>query len=372
MLRLPVYALFLAGTLTTSLNSCRQIEPEKKALVKNQKAAELIREQFAGKIDKVGKQKLSEYGFFKGKISEIDPVDGVIPYDLNTPLFSDYALKARFIKFPANEKISYKENEVLDLPIGTFLIKTFYYPEDIRKPKGKRRLIETRIMEHKDDLWTTLAYIWNEEQTEAYLEIAGKNTQVSFINKKGEKITFDYSVPTQVQCKSCHIKNNKISPIGPSAGQLNKNFEYAHVTENQLTHWKKAGIMSSLPDISEIPQLPVWNDKSTGSLHERAMAYLDINCGHCHRPEGSGNTSGLTLLHHETEPYKIGIMKKPVAAGKGTGGRPYDIVPGKPDQSILLYRMESTDPGEMMPEVGRKLVHKEGVELIKAWIDKLK
>ena len=371
MLRFHINA-FLTGSLFIFINACQHTEPEKQIIESDKAASEMLRKQFAGKIEKVGRQTLSEYSFFIGKLSEMNPADDVIPYDLNTPLFSDYALKARFLKVPQNLQISYKENGVLDLPVGTFLIKTFYYPEDFSKPKGKRRLIETRVMEHKTEGWINLAYVWNEEQTEAYLEIAGKTTEVNFINKEGEKITFDYSVPTQIQCKGCHLKNDKISPIGPSIRQLNKDFDYAQGIQNQLIHWEKAGILSSLPNILEIPQLPVWDDETTGNLHKRAMAYLDINCGHCHREEGPANTSGLRLTHNETDPYKIGIIKKPVAAGKGTGGRPYDIVPGKPEKSILLYRMESTDPGEMMPEVGRKLVHKEGVELIKEWIDKLK
>ena len=40
---------------------------------------------------------LSRYGFFAGFISDQLPVEGVIPYELITPLFSDYAHKHRFI-----------------------------------------------------------------------------------------------------------------------------------------------------------------------------------------------------------------------------------------------------------------------------------
>ncbi|HIF14361.1 MAG TPA: hypothetical protein EYQ86_03130, partial [Bacteroidetes bacterium] len=291
-------------------------------------------------------------------------------YSLSSPLFSDYSDKLRFVYIPEGKKLGYEKNKVFLFPVGSILIKTFAYLNT--NGSLNPQLLETRLLIHANSGWKTISYIWNKEQTEAYLEIAGKTTEVSFINKEGEKITFDYSVPTQIQCKGCHLKNDKISPIGPSIRQLNKDFDYAQGIQNQLIHWEKAKILSSLPDISKIPQLPVWDDETTGSLHERAMAYLDINCGHCHREEGPANTSGLRLRYNEIDPYKIGIMKKPVAAGKGTGGRPYDIVPGQPDQSILIYRMESTDPGKMMPEVGRKIVHKEGVEMIRDWISHLK
>jgi len=371
MLRFCLYA-FLAGSLIIFINACQQAEPEKEAPIKNQKAAELLREQFAGRLKSVGNKTLSEYGFFTGRLADMQASKGIIPYDINTPLFSDYAYKARFIKVPDNLHISYKEQDVLDLPVGTFLIKTFYYPDDFRDPEGKRRLIETRVMQHETDGWTTLAYVWNKEQTEAYLEIAGISSKEHWINNDGRKMNVDYIVPSMAQCKSCHLKNDKISPIGPSVRQLNKDFDYRDGKENQLIHWQKAGILSALPLLSSVPKTPVWDKPSSGSLHERAMAYLDINCGHCHREEGQANTSGLHLMADEADPFRLGIMKKPVAAGKGTGGRLFNIVPGKPDESILVYRMESTDPGEMMPEVGRKLVHKEGVELVREWISKLK
>lgn len=83
------------------------------------------------------------------------------------------------------------------------------------------------------------------------------------------------------------------------------------------------------------------------------------------------NTSALLLTECETNEFNLGINKHPIAAGKGTGGRPYDIVKGGPEKSILLYRMESNNPGEMMPEVAKKLVHTEGVALIEEWIKKM-
>ena len=100
----------------------------------------------------------------------------------------------------------------------------------------------------------------------------------------------------------------------------------------------------------------------------RARAYLDINCGHCHNPKGPGNTSGLWLDAATQEPLRLGRCKLPIAAGKGTGDFSHDIVPGQPDASILSYRMASKDPSAMMPELGRSVVHVEGVQLIRDWI----
>jgi hypothetical protein len=75
---------------------------------------------------------------------------------------------------------------------------------------------------------------------------------------------------------------------------------------------------------------------------------------------------------HQTDMAKLGLNKSPVAAGKGSGNRKFGIVKGKPEESMLVYRIESLDPGEMMPEVGRKLQHKEGIALIRKWIKEMK
>ena len=88
-------------------------------------------------------------------------------------------------------------------------------------------------------------------------------------------------------------------------------------------------------------------------------------------PSGSANSTGLYLDFMETKQKRLGIFKKPVASGRGSGGLKYSIVPGYAEESILLYRMLSIDPGVMLPEAGRSLVHKEAVLLIEEWINSM-
>ncbi|WP_259014007.1 SO2930 family diheme c-type cytochrome [Emticicia fluvialis] len=321
------------------------------------------------------REKLSDYHFFEGNMAAQKPVAGVVPYSLNTPLFSDYAEKLRFVKLPEGAKVPYNATEVLDFPVGSTLIKTFYYPNDFRNIDKGRRIMETRLLIHEPDGWKALAYVWNDEQTEAYLEVAGDTKEVSYIDLNGKKKKHEYSVPNLNQCKGCHNRNEVMSPIGPSARQLNGSYKAwgtKEETENQLIAWQKTGVLQHLPALELVPKAPVWNKPETGTLDERARIWLDINCAHCHRLGGPAQTSGLNLSIHETDQLAYGIMKTPVAAGRGSGNRKFDIVPGKPEESILLYRIESTDPGEMMPEVGRKTNHKEGIELIKEWIKQMK
>lgn len=315
--------------------------------------------------------KLSEYGFFKEPIKEQIPTGLVLPYAISSPLFSDYAEKLRFIKVPENTTISHDENLEFDYPKGTFLIKTFYYLSDIRDMDSERRLIETRLLKKTSSEWIAIPYVWNEDQTDAVLALAGDRRDISWIHRDGRSINILYSIPNMNQCKSCHVYNNVQQPIGPKVRNLNFEFTYDEGKKNQLQQWISMGILESFNELSSLPRTVDYEDPHDGTLDERARAWLDINCAHCHRTGGPAETSGLHLDLEESDPTRLGIFKPPVAAGRGSGDRKYNIVPGKPGESIIEYRITSTDPGIMMPELSRKLVHDEGVKLIQAWIKEM-
>jgi uncharacterized repeat protein (TIGR03806 family) len=319
----------------------------------------------------IGKLKLSEYGFFKEPLNDLSPTEGVMPYSLNSALFSDYAYKKRFVKIPSSAKVKYNPDDVFEFPEGTVLIKNFYYPADFRNPEKNIRILETRLLINEAGNWKTLPYIWNNEQTEAYLSIAGKSINVSWTHFDGSARQVDYSVPNMNQCKGCHLRGDKVMPIGPSARQLNGEQNFNSEKQNQLVHWAESNVLEGLPALDQVPVLAAYENTSE-SIDKRARAWLEINCAHCHRADGPAKTSGLYLLASVTDQSKIGIGKAPVAAGKGSGGLLYSIVPGKPDESILQFRIESVHPGIMMPELGRKLKHEEGVELVRQWISAMK
>jgi uncharacterized repeat protein (TIGR03806 family) len=263
------------------------------------------------------------------------------------------------IKLPEGARMQYNDHDVFDFPEETVLIKNFYYPSDFREPGGERRLLETRLLTLKNGSWEPLTYVWNEDQTDAYLEAAGSTLSVSWIHSDGVLRKIDYSVPDINQCRSCHLKGGRVMPIGPSARQLNR--------DGQLTRWHDGRLLDGMPEATAIPSLVSYEDVGA-SVDDRARAWLESNCAHCHRPDGQARTSGLHLSADVISSLAIGVGKPPVAAGKGSGGRFFSVVPGKPDESILVFRIESSDPGIMMPEMGRKLVHKEGVDLVRQWI----
>ncbi len=312
--------------------------------------------------------KLSQYQLFAGEPKAQQPAPGVIPYDLNSALFSDYADKYRFVKLPPGTHATYSDNGVFGFPVGTVIAKTFAFPRDARDPKQGRRLIETRILKHNADGWVGLPYIWNAGQTDATLDVAGDTVDVSWIHTDGRTRTDNYIIPNANQCKGCHKSGETMTPIGPKARNINRDFPYQEGSENQIAHWSRLGALVGATDPGAAPRLANWADPKTGTLDARARAWLEINCAHCHNPEGPARNSGLDLLASQRNPTAFGIEKPPIAAGNGSGGLAHDIVPGQPDKSILVYRISSTHPGIMMPELGKRLVHDEGVSLIREWI----
>jgi parallel beta-helix repeat protein len=312
---------------------------------------------------------LSSYRFFRGDGSTQEPNEGVTPYDLNTALFSDYADKHRFVYLPPGTSASYDPNGSFEFPVGSVVIKTFAFPEDARNRAGEQDLVETRLLVRRADRWIGVTYLWNEEETEAYLKITGAAVPVAWVEEDGTARATTFNVPNANQCKACHSEmDGVVSLLGTKARNLNKDYAYADGVENQLTHWSRIGILSGAPDASSAPRAPAFDDPSTGDVESRARTYLDVNCGNCHNERGLARPSGLYLTIDEDDPTALGICKSPAAAGRGSGGFSYDIEPGAPERSIVLFRMTSIEPGIAMPELGRQLVHEEAIGVLSDWI----
>ncbi len=292
---------------------------------------------------------LSSYGFFEGSPDSPNPL--LIPYTLGTPLFSDYADKRRFIYLPPGTRMTANGDGLVTFPVGAAIIKSFGYPQ----PDGTYRTIETRLLLHRAEGWVALPYIWRADGSDADLRLAGGRQQVSFTTPSGQQKTISYAVPNRNQCKTCHELSQVVTPIGPKLRNLELSAAHRPLVEG--ADWTG-------------PRLPRWDD-SAQPLVSRARAYLDVNCAHCHNPRGSASNSGLFLEYERPEGMATGIAKRPVAAGRGSGGLDFAIDPGHPDRSIMLYRLRSLDPGVAMPELGRASVHDEGIRLLEEWIARM-
>lgn len=305
---------------------------------------------------------LSEYGFFSDPLNQV-PNEGVVPYELITALFSDYSDKHRFVYLPHGTTAKYNGEDVFDFPIGTALIKTFSY----QTTEGGTLLLETRLLLHKGDGWDALTYVWDIDSGDAYLTLGGKTIEVTDVITPTNAKFIRYRAPNKNQCKECHLKDDVVEPIGPKPRNINKAIAYENgIENNQMDHWVVIGFLEEKP-YSNDSMVNAFNKNH--DINMRARSYLDINCGHCHSPQGSASSSGLYLSIEDKE---FGVYKKPVAAGRGSGGLSYSIVPGKAEESILLFRMLSNEPDVMMPESGRSLMHIEAIELITEWINEMK
>ena len=311
---------------------------------------------------------LSAYAMVTIQDGAVVPNAGVLPYDLNTPLFSDYADKFRTVWLPPGTSVSYVADGRFEFPVGTVITKSFGFPADFRVVGAPVKWVETRVLVHATDGWKGASYVWDDAQQVATILPGGEILDFSFIDANGMTQNPDYLVPSTAECQKCHANDGSMITLGPGAAQLNRDHAYADGTDNELARWTKLGILTGAPDPSQAPVLPVFDDPSTGDVPSRARAYMQANCSYCHDGQGEARTSGLVLLDSETDPYTFGVCKPPVAAGKAAQGEQYDIVPGHPEQSILVYRMESTAPSIAMPELGRSLEHVEAVTLISQWI----
>jgi uncharacterized repeat protein (TIGR03806 family) len=318
---------------------------------------------------------LEQYGMVSIQSGQVVANEGVTPYELNTPLFSDYAVKYRTVWMPPGTSATYNDNAVLDFPVGTIVTKSFGFRDDMRKATPNVKWVETRVFVRQAAGWKGVSYAWNSAQTSAAINYGGGPVSVSWIDEGGNTVSTDYTVPNGNQCTECHAlrdpaTNTDVTTlIGPKARNLNRDHAYPSGTGNQLAHWVAAGMLTGAPaDLTQAPKLPVWNDPTTGTTDQRARAYLEVNCAHCHNANGFARTTGLFLDVNETAWSTLGVCKPPVAVGEATGGFLYDVVPGDPDHSILAYRVASTTPATMMPQIGRSVVDAQGVQLVRDWI----
>ncbi|GAB4109774.1 MAG: hypothetical protein OHK0013_45440 [Sandaracinaceae bacterium] len=309
-------------------------------------------------------QHLSEWGLFVDGARQI-PAEGVVEYEIVAPLFSDYSTKHRFIRLPVGETLAVDAEGRLIFPEGTVIAKTFGFRDDVRDPSAPERIVETRLLERRDGRWVPYVYLWDDDGRDATLTRIGARVPVTLIDDEGATRSFSYRVPSTTQCGNCHGGQGEIEVLGPRVDQLDRDHDYGAGPENQLAHLVDVGWLAAMPTTAATFVDPA---DTSAPLEDRARSYLHANCAHCHREGGAAEQSGLWLDVAQTEPSRLGICKVPAAAGRGTGGRSVAIWPGEPERSILVFRMESDEPGIKMPELPAVTVHPQGVALIRDWI----
>ena len=365
--------LLVLLALAVGLDACRKYDPNEPS--ENEKTpCEIFHDSPNGvnvsfDLARVPYPTLSQYGFFVDTISNLHPNTGVLPYDVITPLFSDYAKKKRFIWMPCGESAQYiNDREVVNFPEGTVMIKNFYY--DNVQPSGNRKIIETRLIYKKNGEWKFADYVWNDEQTEATFDLNGSYQDIQWMDTEGVTHSVNYRVPSEAECKTCHKIVDVSTPIGPKPQNLNKSITYEDGVSNQLAKWAAVGYLSpNYP--SSIETVADWTDE-TQSLENRWRAYVDMNCAHCHREGSHCSYRPLRLAWSETSnPENMGVCITPQENVPGSPQLTKIIARGSINRSMAHFRLSTTNEQFRMPFLGRSVVHEEAITLLQQYINSL-
>lgn len=286
---------------------------------------------------------MSEMNLFVGNMSDLEITPYAFEYNLNTQLFTDYAHKQRFIALPPGEKMTYDGDGLPLYPDNTLIAKTFYYNNDERDLSLGRTIIETRILIKIDGDWVTGDYKWNEAQDDAVLDLNGSIVPVTWIDAEGESNSIDYAIPSDTDCFTCHRIYDDKTPIGPKLRTLN--FEVNGT--NQLQQLIDSDMLDGLSDPSTVSVLPNWEDANY-SLEERARAYFDVNCAHCHIEGGFCEVQSTLRLAFETDMASSNIAER---------------------RNSIINRMSFYNQGFSMPWIGTTIIHDEGLELVLDYLD---
>lgn len=280
------------------------------------------------------------------------PADGVVPYDVNSPLWSDAAVKQRFLALPAGATATWQATGTLEFPTGTVLVKTFAFP---RADGTGLEPVETRLLVSGPSGWKGRVYRWQGDDAAWFAD--GATVDLTWLD--GETVRTDpYVVPDERMCDACHSVDFATSPLGTSAVQL--------VRGDQLERLFQAGVFTVRPASGDVTPLADPAD-ATATIEARARSWLHANCAHCHSADGTARITNLYLTVDESDPTRLGTCKPP-GQGDGGTGLAFDVVPGHPEQSFLVARISATDPVLKMPVAPNLRPDALGVDLVTGWI----
>jgi uncharacterized repeat protein (TIGR03806 family) len=302
----------------------------------------------------------------------MDPADltklgaNVIPYEVNSPLWSDGADKRRGMALPDGGKIHVKNcaanaSECVGpaddgkwvLPVGTVMVKSFLFD-------GK--LVETRLFVHFDAAtWVGYSYQWNEAQTDATI-VADERVEVPF--DTGAR-TVSWHIPSRMDCMTCHTQTGG-STLGPETAQFNR----VVGGTNQIDAFAAMGLFETAPatPYKAALVLPAGTD---GTKEERARSYLHANCSFCHRPDDV-NFPSIDLRRDVAfkDTNTCGVTPE-----KGNQGVPTSLIitPGDPSQSVMVLRMQAIPDDAngkhgRMPKVASYVLDTDGIQVVSDWI----
>ena len=296
----------------------------------------------------------------------------LIKFTPNYQLWSDGSNKSRWIYLPENSKIDTSNPDRWKFPVGTQIFKEFR-----QLPSGLKQeiIVETRHLQKIKTgfgikSWKLSTYLWNSQQTEAYLSLGVKNV-----------LNTDHDIPVQQDCIDCH-KGNIDIVLGFDAIQLSDKqglYSFGHGPKRNIKEWTLQSLLSKkrLSHYIAMPTLP------GNEIEQKALGYLHANCGNCHNELGHAaeqEAEHLKLRHElsfteleKTDVYLTAVNQKT----KNFTAVPY-IVLGAKDEELALYqsalflRMNSTDEDYRMPMLATEKVDYQAMHLMHQWLQSIK
>jgi uncharacterized repeat protein (TIGR03806 family) len=308
-------------------------------------------------------KRLSQTGAFSDTAHMI-PGTGLTPYDLVVAFWSDGAQKSRWVAIP-DGRVDYSPTSEWKFPACTVFVKHFDLPTDARNPAISRRL-ETRLLvrDSRGGVYG-VTYKWRPDGEDADLLTEAKTEEISVTASDGAVHSQPWYYPSPKDCLTCHTVNAGLV-LGVKARQMNREFKYpSGVTDNELRAWNHIGLFKqplNEAELGKIPTLAAAGDVSR-SLEDRARSYLDANCSHCHRPNG---TVASFDARFETPLDRQLLVDGPVLIDQAID-KPRVIAPHDVWRSMAYMRV-STNTDIRMPPLARETIDQKGVKLLNEWI----
>jgi hypothetical protein len=183
--------------------------------------------------------KLSQTGLFTDT-ARLVPDEGLIEYDVNSPLWSDGSTKRRWISLPDPDRIGFHATGNWEFPQGTVLVKHF----EMALADGSTRRLETRALVRHDDGWNGYTYRWNAAQTDADLLGGAETETLTVPDGQGGQRQLEWTYPSRADCMRCHTEASGYV-LGVRTHQLNGDLAYPSFTDNQLRVWNHINMFTT-------------------------------------------------------------------------------------------------------------------------------
>jgi uncharacterized repeat protein (TIGR03806 family) len=314
---------------------------------------------------------LSQTGAFKD-MARLTPFDGLVPYDINVPFWSDGAAKARWMALPNEDgkpagKIGFRPDGEWSFPKGTVFVKDFQLAVDETRPEVKRRL-ETRLLvcDANGGVYG-VTYKWRADDSDA--DLLDTNLSETIVSKTATGTrTQTWYYPSRQDCLVCHTARAGLV-LGVKTRQMNRDFEYpSGRADNQLRAWNHIGLFEPKLDEGEIPKYAslARGDDTGRSLEDRARSYLDANCAYCHRP---GGTVAYFDARYDTPLKQQNLIAGQILLDEGIDGA-RAIAPNDIWRSLIYMRASSLDAIKM-PQLAHNAMDEQGMRLLRQWIESM-